>query len=87
MSTLTLEEGTSALETFPGASILEIFEGTLRFRITLKYVTLDFTHISKSSSIKKASPTSKAFGLGNAGEALSLVFKLLFKSFQLCYMR
>ena len=52
----------------------------IRFRSTLKYVTLDFTGISKSSSIKKARlrlAFSKALGLGNAGGVLSLVFELL----------
>ena len=40
MSILKLEERTSTLEIFPGTSIstLEIFECTLRFRSTFKYV-------------------------------------------------
>ena len=80
MSTLKLKESTSTLEIFPGTSTFKIFEWTLRLRNTFKYATSDFAAISKSSSITKARLSvafSKALGLRNGGEVLSLAFELL----------
>ena len=52
------------------------FECALRFKSTFKYARLDFTSISKSSSIRKARlglAFSKVLGHGNAGKVLSAV--------------